>query len=169
MPPAVSLRDRIILSRIGVIAHHGIYKEEARLGHRFMISVTMALDLGAAGRNDDLSASVNYADFAAQVQDIAVSRRLATIEALAEAIATASLARHRDITEVFVPMEKPGAAIPAILNGIPVSIASTRVRGRHAAVCARQALPAPLWASRQRDQCVRIGWLNNKVTRAATK
>ncbi|OYU47028.1 MAG: dihydroneopterin aldolase [Rhizobiales bacterium PAR1] len=123
----VPARDRISLSRIGVFAHHGVYAEEEKLGQRFYISVTLGLDLTEAGRNDDLEASVSYADIAQLVQEIAVGQRFRIIEALAEAIATAILAGYPRVADIAVTVEKPGAAVAAILDGIAVTISRARV------------------------------------------
>ena len=119
--------DRITLTRIGVFAYHGLYEEEKKLGQRFYISVTIGLDLTVAGRTDDLEASVSYADIARLVQEIAVGQRFKIIEALAEAIAAAILAGFPRIADVAVTVEKPGAAVAAILEGIAVTIARSRI------------------------------------------
>jgi len=120
-------RDRILIQRIGVFAYHGVYEEEERLGQRFFITVECGLDLSAAGRTDDLTHSISYADIAARVQEIAVGRRFRILEALGEAIAQDLLASFPRIEEVSITVEKPGAAVPAILETIAVTI--TRVRG----------------------------------------
>jgi 7,8-dihydroneopterin aldolase/epimerase/oxygenase len=127
LAPHPVTRDRILIQRIGVYAYHGVYEEEGRLGQRFFITVECGLDLSAAGRTDDLTQSISYADIAARVQEIAVGGRFNIIEALAEAIAQDLLASFPRIEEVSITVEKPGAAVPAILDNIAVTI--TRVRG----------------------------------------
>lgn len=119
-------RDRIAIRRIAVFAYHGLYPEEAELGQRFYISLECRLDLSGAGRGDDLNQSVSYADIAAKVQEIAVGQRFRIIEALAEAIAAALLADYPRIEEISVTVEKPAAAVPAILDTILVTIERSR-------------------------------------------
>ncbi|MCA0401783.1 MAG: dihydroneopterin aldolase [Proteobacteria bacterium] len=119
-------RDHIILTRIGVFAYHGVYEEEGRLGQRFYISVDATLDLSEAGRNDDLEKSVSYADIAAIVQEIAVGQRFAIIEALAEAIAAELLRAYPRIEGVSITVEKPNAAVAALLDSIAVTITRPR-------------------------------------------
>jgi len=121
-----SARDRITLTRIGVFAYHGVFEEESRLGQRFYISLSLRLDLSEAGRNDDLSATVSYADIAQRVQEIAVGERFQIIEALAEAIAGAVLVEFPRVQEVEVTVEKPNAAVAALLENIAVTIARGR-------------------------------------------
>ena len=124
MPPLPL--DTISIRRIGVFAYHGVYEEEGRLGQRFFISVELRLDLAEAGTRDHLASTVSYADIAALVQEIAVGERFAIIEALAEAIASAILVRHPRVQELSVTVEKPGAAVAAILDGIAVTLTRRR-------------------------------------------
>ena len=127
MNRASPARDRIRIQRIGIFAYHGVYEEEGRLGQRFYISIDCRLDLSEAGRKDDLTLSVSYADIAARVQDIAVGQRFNIIEALGEAIAADLLREFPIIEEVDVTVEKPSAAVAAILDSISVTISRRRV------------------------------------------
>lgn len=127
-PAALPGRDRISIQRIGIFAYHGVYEEEGRLGQRFYVSVDAYLDLAAAGKNDDLDRSVSYADIAARVQEIAVGNRYHIIEALAEAIAADLLREFPRIDDVVVMVEKPNAAVAAILDSISVTIHRSRAR-----------------------------------------
>ncbi len=121
--------DRICIERIGVFAYHGVYEEEGRLGQRFYVSIEAGLDLGPAGQSDDLAHSVSYADIAARVQEIAVGNRFNIIETLAEAIAQDLLRRFPRLVEVAVSVEKPNAAVAAILDTIRVTIHRQRKAG----------------------------------------
>ena len=121
-------RDRISIQRIGVFAYHGVYEEEGRLGQRFYVSIDAYLDLAAAGQADDLEKSVSSADIAAQVQEIAVGNRYNIIEALAEAIAGELMRNFPRIDEIAVTIEKPNAAVAAILDSIFVTINRSRAR-----------------------------------------
>lgn len=121
-------RDRISIQRIGIFAYHGLYEEEGRLGQRFYVSVDAYMDLAPAGRADDLEQSVSYADIAQQVQEIAVGNRYQIIEALAEAIAAELMRNFPRIDEISVTVEKPNAAVAAILDSIFVTINRRRER-----------------------------------------
>ena len=57
--------DLIRVTRIAVFGRHGVLPEEAVLGQRFYISLEARLDLGAAGRSDDVAGTVSYADLTA--------------------------------------------------------------------------------------------------------
>ncbi|KQP41274.1 dienelactone hydrolase [Methylobacterium sp. Leaf104] len=120
------MSDRILVDRIAVFAFHGLLPEEARLGQRFYVSVDVRLDLGAAGRSDDVARTVSYADLTEIVTRIATQRRFALIEALAEAIAGEILDRHNSITEIRVRVDKPSAPVPAVIDGVAIEIVRRR-------------------------------------------
>ena len=120
------MSDRIVLHRIAIYAYHGVLAEESRIGQRFFVSLECQLDLREAGLSDDLGNSVSYADLAAVASRIATERRFRTIEALAETIAAAMLSGFPRLEGVTVRIEKPGAPVPAILDGVSVAITRTR-------------------------------------------
>lgn len=120
------MSDRIVLERIAVYAHHGVLPEEARTGQRFYVSLACELDLAEAGRTDDLAASVSYVDIAALAVRIATERRFALIEALADTIATELLAAFPRLSRVTARVDKPGAPLPVILDGVAVVVTRDR-------------------------------------------
>ncbi|MCJ2010630.1 dihydroneopterin aldolase [Methylobacterium sp. E-041] len=120
------MSDRILVERIAVFAHHGVLPEETRLGQRFYLSLDAALDLAPAGRSDDVTRTVSYADLAAIAVSIATERRFDLIEALAEAIAGEILARFPALEAITVRVDKPSAPVPANLDGIAVLITRRR-------------------------------------------
>jgi dihydroneopterin aldolase len=124
------MSDRILVDRIAVFAFHGLLPEEARLGQRFYVSLDVRLDLGAAGRSDDVAHTVSYADLTEIVTRIATQRRFALIEALAEAIAGEILDRHPPITEIRVRVDKPSAPVPAVIDGVAIEIVRRREAAR---------------------------------------
>lgn len=120
------MSDRILLQRIALYAYHGVLPEESRIGQRFFVSLDCRLDLREAGRTDNLASSVSYADLAKLASRIGTERRFRTIEALAETVAAEILERFARIDAVTVTVEKPGAPVPAILDGIAVVITRDR-------------------------------------------
>lgn len=122
------MSDRILVQRIAVFAYHGLLEEEARLGQRFYISLDCRLDLGQAGRSDDVARTVSYADLTAIAIRIATQRRFALIEALAEAIAAEILDGFPLLQAVSVRVDKPSAPVPAAIEGVAVEITRTRNR-----------------------------------------
>lgn len=122
----MSGRDRIVVERIAVFAHHGVLPEEQRTGQRFYVSLDCELDLSEAAASDDIRASVNYAELAGRAAAIAGSRRFFLIEALAQAIAEDLLAAFARIEAVTVRVDKPSAPIPHLLDGVAVIVRRER-------------------------------------------
>ena len=120
------MNDRIVLHRIAIYAYHGVLAEEERIGQRFYVSLDCCLDLSEVGRTDSLQKGVSYADLAEVATLIATQRRFRTIEALAETIAAALLSSFSRLEAVTVTVDKPGAPVPAILDGISVEITRRR-------------------------------------------
>ncbi len=120
------MADHILVHRIAVFAYHGVLEEEARLGQRFMISLDCRLNLSEAGASDDVARTVSYADLTEIAVEIATKRRFALIEALAEAISGAILDRFALIETVSVRVDKPGAPVAAVLDGVSVVIERSR-------------------------------------------
>lgn len=123
-------RDLIRVTRIAVFGRHGVLAEEAVLGQRFYISLEAELDLGPAGRSDDVAGTVSYADLTAVAVAIATERRFNLIEALAETVAAEILARFAQVDAITVQVDKPSAPVPAILDSVGVAITRRRGAGR---------------------------------------
>ena len=120
------MSDRILVDRIAIVARHGVLPEEERLGQRFYVSLACRLDLRPAGRSDDLARSVNYAELVGLAVAVATGRRFALIEALAHAVAVEALAAFPALDEITVRIDKPGAPVPAITDGIAVEVTRRR-------------------------------------------
>jgi dihydroneopterin aldolase len=124
------MSDRIRVEGIAVFAHHGLLPEEERLGQRFYLGLEAELDLAPAGRADDMTLSVSYADLTAIAVSVATERRFKLIEALAETIAQEILAGFPAITAITVRVDKPSAPIPAVLDLAGVTITRRREGAR---------------------------------------
>ncbi len=117
--------DRIAVRNLAIFARHGFYPEEARLGQRFLLDITLTLDLRQAGRGDDLEATVDYGAVVT-VASAAFAPRRKLIEAAAESVAGALLGQFPRVALVEVVVRKPAAPIDAILDHVEVAI----LRGR---------------------------------------
>ena len=72
----------------GVLRLHGCLSEERQQGQKFFVDLTMQLDLRAAGEQDDLGQTVNYADVFTKIRGIVEGEPCQLIEAVAERIAS---------------------------------------------------------------------------------
>jgi dihydroneopterin aldolase len=80
--------DYIHVNNMQFYGYHGVLSEETKLGQRFRVTVTLAVDLKSAGETDDLNATVNYAEVYSVCQEIVEGEPAKLIETVAERIAT---------------------------------------------------------------------------------
>jgi dihydroneopterin aldolase len=116
------MTDRIFVRNLSLFAYHGVHDAEASLGQRFHLWIEARVDARDAGRSDRYEDTVSYVTMTEIAVDVATSRRFRLIEALAAAIAEALLQRLPRIDSVVVRVDKPSAAIPAIIDGVSVEI-----------------------------------------------
>ena len=84
-------RDRVTLTGIAAIGHHGVFDFERERGQRFVVDLTCSLDLGPAAGTDDLTLTVDYGALAQAVVADIQGDPLNLIEALADRIARTCL------------------------------------------------------------------------------
>lgn len=125
-----SAPDRIFVRDLQLFARHGVMAEEAALGQRFALDIEAALDLAPAGASDAYADTVGYDALIAVASEVFTGRRFALIEAAAEAVAAALLARFPTLARVEIEVRKPAAAIDAMFAQVGVRIARGRARGR---------------------------------------
>ncbi len=87
-------------------AHHGVKKEEHRIGGRYEVDVAMEVDFEAAASKDDLSKTVDYEKIYKLVRDIVTSNNFYLIERLVYLIARNILKSNAIIREVEVSVRK---------------------------------------------------------------
>ncbi len=104
------MTDRIVLQGISARGFHGLLDFEKVDGQDFVVDVTLEVDLRRAGRSDDLSHTVNYAEVAADIVALITGPSLDLIESLADQIAVAALRRPL-VQAVEVTVHKPQAPV----------------------------------------------------------
>lgn len=100
--------DRIELTGLTITTTHGVLEFEKQIPQPFIVDLLLDADLAPAGQNDDLNASLSYAEVAARVIEVATAQTFDLIEALAEAIASACL-EWTFVEAVTVRVRKPHA------------------------------------------------------------
>ena len=108
------MNHTIRIKDLEVFAHHGVLKEENILGQRFIIDISLCLDLFPAGNKDDLNASVNYAEVADFITQYMQGHTFALIEAVAYHLMDAILVQFPIINSVSLEIKKPWAPIQQI-------------------------------------------------------
>lgn len=118
--------DRIFLRGVVLFGRHGLYEEEARLGQRFEIDLDCRVDLGPAGRADDVHLTIDYGAVFEAVRNVVEDERYKLIEALAERIASRLFADFDRLVAVRIEVRKPSAPIPGVFETVGVEITRER-------------------------------------------
>lgn len=128
-PPAVP--DTLSLSGVQVWAHHGVEAHEQQRGQRFLVDVTLELDLSPAAASDRLGDTADYGALARRVADAARAgpddapgHRL--IEAVAGRVARACLDAVPRATAAEVVVHKPDAPLPVPVEDVRVRLRRER-------------------------------------------
>lgn len=98
--------DKILLCGMQFYGFHGVEKQEKKRGQAFLVDVELCLDLSRAGREDDLAATVDYAEVFRLVRRTVEEEHFSLLEALAETIAQRLLAAY-PVAKVLVRVKKP--------------------------------------------------------------
>lgn len=114
--------DQITINNLEVFGNHGVYEEEKRLGQKFLVSVNLYLDLRPAGRNDEITETVNYGKVCRLINDHMREHSYQLIEAAAEHLASELLLTYKRVRGVRVEVKKPWAPIGLPLEAVSVTI-----------------------------------------------
>jgi dihydroneopterin aldolase/2-amino-4-hydroxy-6-hydroxymethyldihydropteridine diphosphokinase len=111
--------DEIRLLGVAARGHHGVLEHERRDGQDFVVDVVMQVDLGPAGRTDELARTVNYAEVAADVVAVITGEPRDLIETVAAEIADLVLRRPL-VEHVEVTVHKPQAPVGVPFGDVQV-------------------------------------------------
>jgi len=114
--PSDGPRDRIILQGLTFYGYHGANPEEKVLGQRFIVDISLWLDLRPAGLADDLKLTVSYSTVAKIARRVVEGPPRDLIEAVAEEIADVVLAEAGGVA-IRVRVAKPWAPVKALTAG----------------------------------------------------
>ncbi len=115
-PGPGTIPDRILLEGLTFYGYHGVHPEERVLGQRFVVDLALSVDLGPAGRSDDLAQTVNYSTVYRIVQRVVEGPACNLVEALAERIARAVLGEAGGLA-IQVRVAKPWAPVKGATAG----------------------------------------------------
>mgnify|MGYP000846200506 CR=1 FL=1 len=115
------MADKLILKNMIFYGYHGVYAAEKELGQRIEVDVEMELALHAAGANDDLETTINYAEVYSLIKGLVEEKDFNLIEALAHAIAEAILSTY-SLEGVTVRVRKPNPPVGGVMDYFAVEI-----------------------------------------------
>jgi dihydroneopterin aldolase len=113
--------DRIQVDGIEVRARHGVLEHEQVEPQRFLVDLTVLLDLTRAGASDDLADTVDYGRLAQEAHDVVAVESHQLIETVADRVAKRLLAEP-GVERVIVTVHKPNAPIPLEFGDVSVTV-----------------------------------------------
>ena len=114
--------DSIRIDGLELFANHGVLEAERILGQKFIVSAELQLNLRAAGRTDDLSQTVDYAEICRVITAVTTGETYHLIEACAENIAMHILHTYPRIRAISVTVEKPWTPIGQSVQNLSAEI-----------------------------------------------
>lgn len=124
--------DKIKIIDLEVFANHGVFKEEQKLGQKFLVSATLYTSTRAAGMSDKLEDSINYGSIAAHITTFLKENTFQLIETAAEKLAEDLLLHTKGLEQIVLEIKKPWAPV-----GLPLKTVSVEItRGWHEAYIA---------------------------------
>jgi dihydroneopterin aldolase len=120
--------DRITLSGVTAVGHHGVLDFERREGQPFVVDAVLHLDFAKAAQSDDVSDTAHYGEVAERIRGWITGEPLNLIEALAVRIADDLLSGF-PIHAVDITVHKPKAPIEEPFGDVAVSVHRERNDG----------------------------------------
>ncbi len=114
--------DCIEIKDLEVYGYHGVYKEENKLGQKFIVCCDLYLDTRPAGLSDDLSLSVHYGEVCKFIDEFMSNKTYYLIEAAAEEMARMILLKFCPVKSLKLKIKKPWAPIGLHLEEVSVTI-----------------------------------------------
>ena len=118
--------DTIFLKGLRLFGKIGVFESEKTNGQVFIVNVEMRLDLSAAGKSDDLSLTINYAEVYELARDLMSTSNCDLIETYAEQLSTSILEKYSRAKHVRVEVNKPDAPITGEFDSVGISIERSR-------------------------------------------
>jgi dihydroneopterin aldolase len=104
--------DLIVLEGVQIPAALGVTAAERRMRRPVLLDVALERDLRAAGRSDRIGGTIDYKDVYDAIEAVAAGQDHRLVEALAERIASALLAKFAvEAVRVSVRKSKPFAGV----------------------------------------------------------
>ncbi len=122
---AAPRHDRLALTGLRAIGHHGVLEHERREGQEFVVDVQLGLDTRSAAGSDDLAGTVHYGHLAERLHAAITSEPVDLIETLAQRLADVCLAEP-PVDWVDVTVHKPHAPIQVAFDDVSLTIHRSR-------------------------------------------
>lgn len=114
--------DFIHVNDMEFYGYHGVFPEENKLGQRFRLTVSLAVDLSKAGETDELEYTVHYGEVYEACRAVVEGPPKKLVEAVAEEVASRILSQFSLVKGVRVQMVKPDPPIPGHYRSVAIEL-----------------------------------------------
>ncbi|MGV8905248.1 MAG: 2-amino-4-hydroxy-6-hydroxymethyldihydropteridine diphosphokinase [Acetobacterium sp.] len=114
--------DKLYIKDLEVFAYHGVFPEEKSLGQKFLISVTLTLDMREAAITGDLTKSVHYGELAHALEKEFQKESYDLIETAGEKLTSYVLNNYPMVSKVKIMIKKPWAPILRSMDTVAIEI-----------------------------------------------
>jgi 7,8-dihydroneopterin aldolase/epimerase/oxygenase len=114
--------DYIHVNEMEFYGYHGVFPEETKLGQRFRLTVSLAVDLKRAGETDELEYTVHYGEVYETCRSIVEGAPKKLVEAVAEEVAAQVLSKFPLVKGVRVLLFKPDPPIPGHYKSVAIEL-----------------------------------------------
>lgn len=104
-------KDKIIIKGLELFGHHGVLSEENELGQKFILDITMFLDVSEAAREDNVQKTINYASLSKELALEFKKEKYNLIETATEKLCHYILTNYPLVQEVTIQLKKPWAPV----------------------------------------------------------
>ncbi len=119
------MADELSVIGIECWGRHGVFDHERRDGQRFVIDLTLGVDIAPAAASDDLRDTIDYGSLVGEVTAAVQGEPVDLIETLATRIADVCLLDAR-VEWARVTVHKPDAPIEATFADVQLTITRHR-------------------------------------------
>lgn len=116
------MMDFIHVNDMEFYGYHGVFPEENKLGQRFRLTVSLAVDLSKAGKTDELEYTVHYGEVYEACRAVVEGPPKKLVEAVAEEVASRILSQFSLVKGVRVQMVKPDPPIPGHYRSVAIEL-----------------------------------------------
>lgn len=114
--------DYIHLNEMEFYGYHGVFPEETKLGQRFRLTVSLAVDLKKAGETDGLEHTVHYGEVYNTCRSVVEGEPKKLLEAVAENLTAEIFSAYHLVKGIRVQLIKPDPPIPGHYKSVAVDI-----------------------------------------------
>jgi 7,8-dihydroneopterin aldolase/epimerase/oxygenase len=97
-------------------AHHGVTKEEHKVGARYEVDAELALDITDAGKSDKLGKTADYEKVYSKIREVITTNKFYLIESVAQRIAQGLLDDFPALMSVRIAVRKRNPPVGGVCD-----------------------------------------------------